>query len=292
MQHNNRGQTALNSRWALPVPGRKWHWAPSPSYFILAENRDDHHFIFGTSVPQRVSCKFISVFLFSVSSWIPLGLLSSLARNAGHPNSNILPRSLSCACCGVSLGGIEMIPSRLTTHRCVWLHDMWAHIYNTDCSVIILTNKLCPTLFGALRRFYFWRSDSSCEFNSACENSWRLLCLWGSFLNSNKITLVMFSRLFWVWESAFWEYLAAILRHREGQDRQAGHIMVWFFWHILIIIFNNNHNLTESKRCFSFYLDFKFLTRGLCYKPKAGWRPGRRHLKNDAIEVHYGNCRN
>ncbi|KAI3367637.1 hypothetical protein L3Q82_026474, partial [Scortum barcoo] len=52
-QHNNRGQTALNSRWALPVPGRKWHWAPSPSYFILAKNRDDHHFIFGTSIPQR-----------------------------------------------------------------------------------------------------------------------------------------------------------------------------------------------------------------------------------------------
>ncbi|XP_078134243.1 parkin coregulated gene protein [Sander vitreus] len=27
---------------------------PSPSYFILAENRDDHHFILDTSIPQRV----------------------------------------------------------------------------------------------------------------------------------------------------------------------------------------------------------------------------------------------
>lgn len=114
MQHNSRGQTALNSRWVLPVPGRKWHWAPSLSYFILAQNRDYHHFIFSTSIPHRVCWKFISVFLFSFSVWIPLGLLSSLARNTGHSNASVFPPP----CCGVSLGGMEKISSRLTSHRC------------------------------------------------------------------------------------------------------------------------------------------------------------------------------
>ena len=89
-RHSNRGQTALNSRWALPVPGRKWHWAPSPSYFILAGKGDDHRFIFGhMHSSQRVSCKLISVFLFSLSAWIPLGLLSSAVRNTGRLISNI-----------------------------------------------------------------------------------------------------------------------------------------------------------------------------------------------------------
>lgn len=155
MQHNSRGQTALNSRWVLPVPGRKWHWAPSLSYFILAENRDYHHFIFGTSIPHRVSCKLISVFLFSFSAWIPLGLLSSLARNSGHSNSRILPQSLSHPCCGVSLDGI-------------WFHHGWPHAdaHNSvtcvlmcekktrkctciqQSSVTILTNNLYSTLFS------------------------------------------------------------------------------------------------------------------------------------------------
>lgn len=154
MQHNNRGQTTLNSRWVLPVPGRKWHWAPSLSYFILAENRDYHHFIFGTSIPHRVSCKLISVFLFSFSAWIPLGLLSSLARNTGHSNSRILPQSLASPCCGVSLGGIEMVSSWLTTRRCTQQRGMCAHVQkNTlkctciqQSSLTILTNKLYSTL--------------------------------------------------------------------------------------------------------------------------------------------------
>lgn len=95
MQHNNRGQPALNSRWVLPVPGRKWHWAPLLSYFILAENRDYHHFIFCKSIPHRVWYKFISVFLSSFSAWIPVGLLSSLARNTGCTKSSILPQNSS-----------------------------------------------------------------------------------------------------------------------------------------------------------------------------------------------------
>lgn len=130
MQHNSRGQTALNSRWVLPVPGRKWHWAPSLSYFILAQNRDYHHFIFSTSIPHRVCWKFISVFLFSFSVWIPLGLLSSLARNTGHSNASVLPQSFSS-------------PPAVVSHwvEWRWFHHDWPHTDATQQCVCSCAGK-------------------------------------------------------------------------------------------------------------------------------------------------------
>lgn len=142
MQHNNRGQPALNSRWVLPVPGRKWHWAPLLSYFILAENRDYHHFIFCKSIPHRVCYKFISFFLSSFSAWIPLGLLSSLARKTGCTKSSILPQNSSSPCCGVSLGGKDMIPLWLTAHRCAQMHDVCAHVQKNTLKCTVLNKGL------------------------------------------------------------------------------------------------------------------------------------------------------
>lgn len=141
MQHNSRGQTALNSRWVLPVPGRKWHWAPSLSYFILAQNRDYHHFIFSTSIPHRVCWKFISVFLFSFSVWIPLGLLSSLARNTGHSNASVLPQSLSSPllCCLSGWNGDDFITTDLTQMR---HNSVCAHVQGNTL-IYTYSTKVC-----------------------------------------------------------------------------------------------------------------------------------------------------